>query len=75
MKQKRNTLCGQCGALIVAAWRAGQVNASHIRNHWSCDDCGYEFETDVYLAPRTAGRDPGVEYQCVAAWINAPSMA
>jgi DNA-directed RNA polymerase subunit M/transcription elongation factor TFIIS len=46
----RGTACAQCGALIIAAQWSEHVNERRIRNVWSCDECGYEFETEVYFA-------------------------
>jgi ribosomal protein L37AE/L43A len=54
--------CAQCGALIIAAQWSEHVNERRIRNFWSCDACGYEFETEVYLEPSTtAGQGEHLE--------------
>jgi DNA-directed RNA polymerase subunit M/transcription elongation factor TFIIS len=44
------TECAQCGAAIIAAVWAEQVSERCVRNVWSCDECGYEFETEVRFA-------------------------
>ena len=46
--------CAQCGAdLIAAAW-SEHVTDSCVRNVWSCEACGYQFEDTVYLSAREA---------------------
>jgi ribosomal protein L37AE/L43A len=54
----QGTACTQCGVTIIAARWSEHVNERRIRNFWSCDECGYEFETEVYLAASSsaAGR-------------------
>lgn len=42
--------CAQCGARMVAALWSEHVSERCVRNLWSCDECGYQFETHVYLA-------------------------
>jgi ribosomal protein L37AE/L43A len=36
--------------LIIAAQWSEHVNERRIRNFWFCDECGYEFETEVFAA-------------------------
>jgi DNA-directed RNA polymerase subunit RPC12/RpoP len=37
--------CAQCGApIVVDAW-SELVNELQVRNVWSCDACGYRFES------------------------------
>jgi ribosomal protein S27AE len=35
--------CPQCGDMLLAPLLAEHVNASHVRNHWACESCGYTF--------------------------------
>jgi ribosomal protein L37AE/L43A len=50
--------CAQCGAdLIAAAW-SEHLSESCVRNVWSCDACGYQFEDTVYLSAREAASPP-----------------
>ena len=35
--------CPQCGDMLLAPLLAEHVNASHVRNHWACECCGYTF--------------------------------
>ena len=42
-------LCASCGAYIVAATWSEHVSERCIRNVWSCDTCGCEFETSAYF--------------------------
>jgi C4-type Zn-finger protein len=44
--------CAQCGAdLIAAAW-SEHLSDYCVRNMWSCDACGYQFEDTVCLSAR-----------------------
>jgi hypothetical protein len=47
--------CPRCGETLVAPESSQLVRTGHIRHIWSCDDCGYDFETTVQLA---RGRRP-----------------
>ena len=45
--------CAQCNADIIAPTWSEYLSTGCVRNVWSCDDCGYEFEDTVFvLAPR-----------------------
>jgi ribosomal protein L37AE/L43A len=46
----RRIACARCDAVIIAAQWSEHIDECHVRNFWSCDECGYEFETEVYLA-------------------------
>ena len=46
--------CAQCGADIIAAEWSEHLSERCIRNAWSCDACGYQFEDTVYLSAREA---------------------
>jgi len=39
--------CAQCGDALFAPEWSEYLDDRHIRHLWSCDDCGYEFETLV----------------------------
>ena len=43
--------CPRCGETLVAPDTSILVGRGHIRHQWSCEDCGYEFETAVRLPP------------------------
>jgi ribosomal protein L37AE/L43A len=45
-------LCAQCGAAPIAPIWAEHLDERHVRNLWSCDSCGYQFETSVYFPVR-----------------------
>jgi ribosomal protein L37AE/L43A len=47
-------LCAQCGAALVAPIWAEHLDERHVRNLWSCDTCGYQFETSVYFPSEVA---------------------
>jgi hypothetical protein len=38
-------LCTICGDAMIAATSSQYVNERCVRNSWSCDACGFEFET------------------------------
>jgi hypothetical protein len=42
--------CAQCGEVLLAPDWSEYVNERCVRHVWSCDSCGYEFETTVHLA-------------------------
>jgi ribosomal protein L37AE/L43A len=42
--------CAQCGTSLTAPAWSEYLNAHQARHLWSCDDCGYEFETLVFFA-------------------------
>jgi C4-type Zn-finger protein len=44
--------CAQCGADIIAAEWSEHLSESCVRNVWSCEACGYQFEDTVYLSAR-----------------------
>ena len=46
--------CAQCGADLIAATWSEHVTDSCVRNVWSCEACGYQFEDTVYLSAREA---------------------
>jgi transcription elongation factor Elf1 len=41
--------CAQCGDVLVAPAWSEHVNEHCVRHLWSCDSCGYEFETSIRL--------------------------
>lgn len=45
----RLNLCAQCGAALIAPIWAEHLDERKVRNLWSCETCGYEFESTVYL--------------------------
>ena len=45
-------LCAQCGAALIASIWAEHLDERHVRNLWSCDACGYQFETSAYFPIR-----------------------
>jgi hypothetical protein len=46
--------CAQCGDAIVAPEWSEHVSERCVRHVWSCEACGYEFETAVYLSATVA---------------------
>jgi len=42
-------VCPNCSSYIIAATWSEIVSERFIRNVWSCDACGYEYETSVYF--------------------------
>ena len=46
--------CAQCGVTLFAPEWSEYIDDRRIRHLWSCDACGYEFESEVcYPAPAT----------------------
>ena len=45
--------CAQCGAPLAAPEWSEQVSERRMRHLWSCEACGYEFETSIYFAGRS----------------------
>jgi ribosomal protein L37AE/L43A len=41
--------CAQCGKTLIAPTWSEHVSDRCVRHVWSCEACGYEFETSVYL--------------------------
>ncbi len=48
------TSCAQCGDTLIAPEWSEHVDERCIRHLWSCEACGYEFETAVYLPANAA---------------------
>ena len=40
--------CAQCGDTLFAPEWSEYLDDLRIRHLWSCDKCGYEFESEVY---------------------------
>ena len=49
--------CAQCGADIIAAQWSEHLSESCVRNVWSCEACGYQFEDTIYLPAQEAAAD------------------
>ena len=48
--------CAQCGKTLFAPEWSEYLDDRHIRHLWSCDACGYEFESEVrYPSPAVQG--------------------
>ena len=43
--------CAQCGDTLFAPEWSEYLDDRHIRHLWSCDHCGYEFESEVVYPP------------------------
>jgi uncharacterized protein with PIN domain len=42
--------CPQCDASLLAPEWSEFLNERRVRHTWSCEQCGYAFETDVFFA-------------------------
>jgi ribosomal protein L37AE/L43A len=42
--------CAQCGAEMIAPKWSEHLSDQCVRNVWSCEACGYQFEDLVYLS-------------------------
>jgi ribosomal protein L37AE/L43A len=47
-------LCPNCTAYVIAAIWSERVSDRCVRNLWSCEACGCEFETSAYIAVKPA---------------------
>ena len=43
--------CAQCGDTLLAPEWSEYLDDRRIRHLWSCDHCGYEFESEVFYPP------------------------
>ena len=41
--------CMQCGANMIAPTWSEHLSDHCVRNVWSCEACGYQFEDTIYL--------------------------
>jgi hypothetical protein len=48
VKTTSGNQCAQCGAVLIAPEWSEHFPDHRIRNVWSCEACGYEFEDTVY---------------------------
>lgn len=44
------TACPQCGETLLAPEWSEHVSERCIRHYWTCESCGYGFESSIYLA-------------------------
>ena len=49
--------CAQCGADLIAPECCEHLSDQCVRNVWSCEACGYQFEDMVYLSCAAADAD------------------
>ena len=49
VKQKAANQCAQCGALIIAPEWSEYLSERRVRHSWSCEVCGYQFESTIYF--------------------------
>ena len=52
VKRISGNQCAQCGAVLIAPEWSEHFPDHRIRNVWSCQACGYEFEDTVYWSAR-----------------------
>jgi ribosomal protein L37AE/L43A len=45
----RKNMCPQCSQWLLAPSWSEYLNERCVRHTWSCETCGYEFETAVYF--------------------------
>jgi ribosomal protein S27AE len=45
VRPKPAMTCARCGDALYMARGAEYVDPQRIRHQWSCDECGYSFET------------------------------
>ena len=49
-------ICPQCSGWLLAPDWSEYLNERCVRHSWSCEVCGYEFETAVFFSRRAGGR-------------------
>lgn len=49
VNRKTANQCAQCGAHIIAPEWSEYLSKHCVRHSWSCEMCGYEFESSVYF--------------------------
>ena len=52
MKRVSGNQCARCGAVMIAPEWSEHFPDHRVRNVWSCEACGYEFEDTVYWRAR-----------------------
>jgi hypothetical protein len=52
VKTATGNQCAQCGAVLIAPEWSEHFPDHRVRNVWSCEACGYEFEDTVYWSAR-----------------------
>jgi ribosomal protein L37AE/L43A len=57
MRKGPVTECAQCGATIIAPEWSEHMSERCVRNVWSCEACGYEFEHAAYLSAELVDAD------------------
>jgi len=62
--------CAQCGADIIAAEWSEHLSESCVRNVWSCEACGYQFEDTIYLPAQEAAADAAAPYIAHDRWAE-----
>ena len=45
--------CPQCSECQLAPDRSEHLDGGYVRHAWSCEACGYEFETTVFFSAAT----------------------
>jgi hypothetical protein len=45
--------CPQCRECQLAPARSEYLDEGYVRHAWSCEACGYEFETAVFFSAAT----------------------
>ena len=46
--------CAQCGEQIFVPEWSEHVDDRRVRHLWQCEDCGYAFETTIFVAREAA---------------------
>jgi ribosomal protein L37AE/L43A len=57
LRTKQDRKCAQCGADVIAPNWSEYLSDQRVRNVWSCEACGYQFEDTIYMSPEVNRRD------------------
>jgi ribosomal protein L37AE/L43A len=60
--------CVRCRAYIIAPEWSEYVSGGCVRNVWSCDACGYQFEDAVYFSALPAQPEESNRSSAIGVW-------
>lgn len=63
--------CAQCSAGIIAPEWSEYLSGGCVRNLWSCDACGYQFEDRVYFSAPEPQHQENNRASGVGVWAAA----
>jgi ribosomal protein L37AE/L43A len=61
--------CAQCGETLFAAEWAERPDDRRIRYLWSCDACGYDFESEAHYPDAVLRRKSDIDLVRLGPWV------